>query len=151
MTTFTSHIWLYPLVGFEPSQSSRTESHLFPFSRSYRRKRKEKQPRCSLNRLTTRSTTYLISTSTWSPPTWMATKTFHSLAATWISSSHWIRCRVTVAISRPLGLLPSVLVGPLSPGVKTSGVCRRIPRPHHRASKEAFPRKTLSSPLLCPT
>lgn len=94
----------------------------------HHRKRKPKQQRCSPSRLILRSMTYLISTSIWSPRVSMATKTFHSPAATSTSSSLSTRCQVTVAICRPVSPPPSALVSLPSPGlVKISGSCRKSP------------------------
>ena len=121
----------------------------FPTSLTHRRKRKPKQQRCSLSSSsTTHSMTYLTSTSIWSPLVSMATKTFHSPATTLTSFSHLTRYQMTVAISRPPSpLLPSVLVNPRSPGVKTSGGCRKTPR--HLPNRAASLFMTLSSLLPC--
>lgn len=120
----------------------------------HRRKRKSKQQRCSPNSSTTLSMTYLTSTSMWNPQAPMATKTFHSQAATLTNCSHSTHCQVTVALfRRPLS--PPPINSPaslLSPGVllKASGVCRKTPVLHHlRPSIRAPSPLTLSNLLLC--
>lgn len=121
----------------------------------HRRKRKSKQQRCSSNSSTTRSMTYLTSTSMWNPRAPMATKRFHFPAATLTNCSHSTHCQVTVALFHRQ-LFPPPISGPvslLSPGVlllKTSGVCRKRPVLRHlRPSIRApFLSMTLSNLLL---